>query len=68
MDPSIINNLQRYGTDRGKVALGNQTNPLYVSHINEENERLRDINDKEINVVKKLDQEQLNLEDILNHI
>ena len=68
VDPSIINNLQRYGTDRGKVALGNQTNPLYVSHINEENERLRDINDKEINVVKKLDQEQLDLEDILNHI
>lgn len=33
IDPSIINNLQKYGSDRGQVALSNQTNPLYVSWV-----------------------------------
>lgn len=32
---SIINNIQKYDSKRGKVALSNQTNPLYVSHIDE---------------------------------
>lgn len=27
----IINEFQRYGTDAGDIALGNQTNPLYIS-------------------------------------
>lgn len=31
VESDIINNLQRYGTEGGNIALGNQTNPLYVS-------------------------------------
>lgn len=33
MDSSSIENLQRYNSEKGKVALSNQTNPLYVSNI-----------------------------------
>ncbi len=31
INPNIINDLQRYQSNRGNVALGNLTNPLYVS-------------------------------------
>ncbi len=68
IDPSVINNLQRYGSDRGKVALGNQTNPLYVSHIKEDDESSKNEEYKEKNQIKESSNEDEKVEPILKHI
>lgn len=66
IESSIIDNLQRYGSDRGKVALGNQTNPLYVFHIKEDQHDFSKVEYPEVTKLKRSKDE--NVEDILKHI
>lgn len=47
IDSNVVENLKRYGTDDGKVAWGNQTNPLYVAH------KSRLINSKGADIAEK---------------
>lgn len=54
---SVINSLQKFDSDRGKVALGNQTNPLYVSHIINNN-------DKEIEKNKEIYAEEPSMDNL----
>lgn len=68
VDSTIINNLQRYGTDRGRVAIGNQTNPLYVSHINEGDGRLENVKRDKVKESKESVEENVDVESILKHI
>lgn len=68
IDSSIIKTLQRYDSDRGKVALGNQTNPLYVSHINGENISTNKRGSVEKNQVMESSNKDMHVESILKHI
>lgn len=49
ISPSTIDKLQKYNSIGGKVALGNQTNPLYVSEITESNNLIKS-SDKNHNI------------------
>lgn len=48
IDSDIINKFERYGTEGGSVAVGNQTNPLYISLIDDNQSFYKNEKSKEL--------------------
>ncbi|AGY77762.1 McrB family protein [Clostridium autoethanogenum] len=68
-DPTIIDKLQRYGTNGGIIALSNQTNPLYVSFKNiDDNSIYNSLTDKSVENIKADEVVEISEEEIKNFI